>query len=128
MNGTCHVDCPTLYVKTFNTSNNLWTCLLDITKQVDNTTGEVIQIEIPVKGIMVPVFYPFIASYVTAGMFTIVGMMFMFKKVCSAKRGLFFPFVTGLLALPETFAIGGCLFYHFMYNYYDYLDMTKFML
>ncbi len=116
-----------LYIKTFNTATNLWTCLFDTSKQVDNATGEVITIEIPVKGIAVPMIFSFVLSCVVAGVFIVVGLGFMFGRVCGAKRGLFFPFVAGMLALPETIAMGSCLFYHFMYNYYDYVDRAKFM-
>jgi hypothetical protein len=114
-----------VYVKTFNSVTNLWICLPDTTKQIDNVTGEVVTIEIPPKGIIVPVIIPFAVSYVAAGIFVIVGLGFMFGQICGAKRGIFFPFVTGMLALPETVAIGGCFFYHLMYNYYESFDRTN---
>lgn len=74
-----------------------------------------------------PMIFPFLLSCVTAGVFLIIGLGFMLSRVLGVKRGLFFPFVTGMLALPETVAMGGCLFYHFMYNYNDYVYRTKFM-
>jgi hypothetical protein len=106
----------------------VWTCEPDTSKQVDNVTGEVVPIPVPpAKGIIMPVYIPFIVSYATAGITVVVGVFFWFARICHAKRGLYFPFVTGLLALPETVAMAGCLFYHFMFNYYDYFERLKFM-
>jgi len=75
---------------------------------------------------IISVSYPFLGSYISGGVSILVAITFTTLSLCGYKRGLFLPFLSGLLALPEIFVVALSFYYHLMYNFYEFFYRKHF--